>query len=723
MKFIKIQYVVFLFFFLVVTNYSGTVSGKVTDTEKGEPVADALVELVGINNTGPTGDSLFFSTNTDVNGEFLFENIPAGEFLIIVNAEGFQRFTSDNFELGENEVRSDFAFELEALLYYNLIGFVIDSKTEAKIPNALIVISNEIDARQTVSDQDGRYELQQVPEGSYSIDVSADGYKELGGNFLVVFEGTEQDQKLDIFLEPVIETSGKISGKVFFDDSGDPVGGAELEFINQNDGSFYTFSITASDGSYSVDIVPGNYIVRCTYIGPFSAFFYRYSEFYDDVRNPSDATLVLVNENEKKSNIDFGIPDPVGLSTITVSGKVTDTQNNPLENALITVENNPYIIPEFIGLDSTNYFTKTNIDGEYELTFDSRINPQSSFIVRVDADDHYPQYYDRKFSNISADAFFVFGDTTFTDIDFELVRYDDSNDGSISGRVTDKDGNSIAGTKVFFDNPLVLAFAPVFTETDSSGFYEMNGLMLGDYYVSFSAEGFVPELYDDKKKWDEAEFVVVQGKVENIDAQLDRVETGEEGNLIAGKIKSADDGSIIQGALVTLQNKNNESVKFAYSDNEGNYEIDKISPAEYTLVISHIDFHSESRPINITNNDQPLLVENASLFGRAITDVDDNNNTKEIPKEIQLNNNYPNPFNPSTTIEFGINQAQQVRLIIYNMLGQQVKELVNEFVPAGNYRLSWDAKDNNGNEVSTGIYLYSLEAGSFKQVKKMILAK
>ena len=518
MRLVNLQLFIFIFLLLPAINYSGTVSGNVTEKESGEPVVDATIELLGIDTLGTTGDSLFFNTGTNENGEYLLENIPAGEYTITVIAEGYLRVTSEIFELTENEVKSDFSFELETLLFYNLTGFVIDSRTEAKIPNTLIVISNEFNARETVSDQDGRYELLQVPAGTYSISVSADGYKDLGQNFLVILEGDDQDQELDIFLEPVVETSATISGKVFFDDSGDPVGGAEIEFINQNDGSFYTFDLSKSDGSYSAGLIPGSYIVRCSYAGSFSAFFYFYSEFYDDVRNPSDATIVTVNENEEIENIDFGIPDPVGPSTITISGKVTDTQNNPVENALITIEKNPYIVPEFVGFDSTNYFAETNLDGEYEFTFVSYVNPSNSFIVRADADDHYPQYYDGKFSNISADVLFAFGDTTFTDIDFELVEYDNTNDGSISGRVTDNDGKPIAGAEVFFNNPLLLTFVPIFTVTDSSGFYEIGGLILGDYYVSFSAEGFVPELYDDKKKWDEAEFVVVQGKVENIDA-------------------------------------------------------------------------------------------------------------------------------------------------------------------------------------------------------------
>lgn len=720
----NLQYLVFLFFISFIVNYSATISGKITDKDNSEAIADATVELFGINNSGVTGDSLFFSTNTDENGDYLFESLPAGEYFIIIAAEGFQRLASDSFELAENEEKSDLNFELEALLLYNLTGYIIDNQTEDKIPNASIVISNEFYFEQVTSDENGQYELLQVPGGIYSFNVSADGYKDLGeANFSISLEGTEQSQELDFFLEPVLEAYSKISGRIFFDDRGDPVGGAEIEFINQNDGTFYTFSVSTSEGSYTAAVSAGSYIVRCSYIGPFSAFFYFYTEFYDDARNPSDAAIVTIGENEEIENIDFGIPDPVGISTITISGNVKDSENNPIENAQITIEKNPYIVTEFIGTDSTNYFVKTDENGDYELTFSSIINPRNSFIVRADADNYYPQFYNGKFSYISAEVLYAYGDTSISDINFELIEYNDSNDGSISGRVTDNEGNPIVGAEVYFTNPILMTFVPVLTETDSLGNYEMNGLMYGDYYVSFTAEGFVPELYDDIKKWDEADLVAVQGKVENIDAKLDRVDTQNFSNLLAGKIKNADNGTVIQGAFITLQNSEGESKKFAYSDKEGNYEIRGVTPSEYTLLVSHMDFHSETRSITIANNSQSLLIENAALFGRSITDVEDNNDHQEIPKEIKLKSNYPNPFNPTTTIEFSLNSAQQVKLTIYNMLGQQVKELVNGFTQAGNYRITWDAKDNYGNEVSTGIYLYSLKAGNFQQVKKMVLAK
>jgi hypothetical protein len=99
-----------------------------------------------------------------------------------------------------------------------------------------------------------------------------------------------------------------------------------------------------------------------------------------------------------------------------------------------------------------------------------------------------------------------------------------------------------------------------------------------------------------------------------------------------------------------------------------------------------------------------------------ITDVDDSN--YEQPHDFMLNQNYPNPFNPSTTISFSIPVEGNVSLKIFNVIGQQVDELVNDNLSAGNYSFIWNAKDQ-----ASGIYFYNLTTDSFSETKKMILLR
>ena len=80
-------------------------------------------------------------------------------------------------------------------------------------------------------------------------------------------------------------------------------------------------------------------------------------------------------------------------------------------------------------------------------------------------------------------------------------------------------------------------------------------------------------------------------------------------------------------------------------------------------------------------------------------------------------------MNPTTNIEFVIPEPARVKVEIYNILGEKIVTLVDEKLSAGYKIVEWDGKDNQGNEVSTGIYFYKLKAGDFTQTKKMVLLK
>jgi len=104
----------------------------------------------------------------------------------------------------------------------------------------------------------------------------------------------------------------------------------------------------------------------------------------------------------------------------------------------------------------------------------------------------------------------------------------------------------------------------------------------------------------------------------------------------------------------------------------------------------------------------------------------DNGNSTEIPTKYDLAQNYPNPFNPTTTIKYsiplvetqGIASLQSVTLIVYDILGREVATLVNQKQAPGNYSVKFDAS-----KLSSGIYFYKLQSGSFAVTKKMILMK
>lgn len=117
--------------------------------------------------------------------------------------------------------------------------------------------------------------------------------------------------------------------------------------------------------------------------------------------------------------------------------------------------------------------------------------------------------------------------------------------------------------------------------------------------------------------------------------------------------------------------------------------------------------------------------DSLTLFGPAgatVTDVAQENESMG-PTTYQLLQNYPNPFNPETTIKYQVPKTSPVSLVIYNLLGQRVRTLVEEIKEPGYYQISWDGLDKRGNQVASGVYFYRLESGPYTKTRKMSLLK
>jgi flagellar hook assembly protein FlgD len=93
------------------------------------------------------------------------------------------------------------------------------------------------------------------------------------------------------------------------------------------------------------------------------------------------------------------------------------------------------------------------------------------------------------------------------------------------------------------------------------------------------------------------------------------------------------------------------------------------------------------------------------------------------PQPNRLKGNYPNPFNPSTTIEYSIQNPGNMELSIYNLRGQKVKSLVNEYKGSGLHKVVWNGTDDQGREVGSGIYLVRMQSSGFSTSKKITLIK
>lgn len=189
----------------------------------------------------------------------------------------------------------------------------------------------------------------------------------------------------------------------------------------------------------------------------------------------------------------------------------------------------------------------------------------------------------------------------------------------------------------------------------------------------------------------------VSGSVTPIPAEWKKIANNKYGLFSKEKITN---GDLIGENLSNLQSNGGWFKKL---ENKKVYFINQ-NPVSSPILIS-------DSPINlsgIVNNGRKIIVNSV------VTDVEDNS----IPTEFKLDQNYPNPFNPSTTISYQLPATGFVTLKVYNVLGEEVAELVNENKPAGNYSVNF-----NATELASGMYIYKISAGNFIQTKKMILMK
>ncbi len=108
---------------------------------------------------------------------------------------------------------------------------------------------------------------------------------------------------------------------------------------------------------------------------------------------------------------------------------------------------------------------------------------------------------------------------------------------------------------------------------------------------------------------------------------------------------------------------------------------------------------------------------------RTTFSTDVHNTDGELPEAFALSQNYPNPFNPTTTIEFTLPRRVDLTLSVYNLLGRQVRVLLDGSFPAGSHRAEWDATDYSGSQVASGLYFYRLESSKFIDTRKMLLIR
>jgi len=143
------------------------------------------------------------------------------------------------------------------------------------------------------------------------------------------------------------------------------------------------------------------------------------------------------------------------------------------------------------------------------------------------------------------------------------------------------------------------------------------------------------------------------------------------------------------------------------SETETTYYDENLDAGLYTYYVTALYGEEESDPSNEVE----------------VEIVDSADDVTTVPLVTALRGNYPNPFNPDTTIEFSLQQSDMVTIGIYNSKGQRVKTLLNEFRESGEYSVIWNGRDNQNREVASGVYFYRMKSGRYTSTKKMLMMK
>lgn len=148
----------------------------------------------------------------------------------------------------------------------------------------------------------------------------------------------------------------------------------------------------------------------------------------------------------------------------------------------------------------------------------------------------------------------------------------------------------------------------------------------------------------------------------------------------------------------------------------------KLDPGVKEVTLTPVELQEPDHSLTFYYNDystgQALVKAVRPEFGSLSAGT-----AEALPTAYALSQNSPNPFNPTTTIGFAAPQAGHVKVSVFNILGQNIKDLVDGYMDAGYHEVVWDGKDRSGDAVASGIYFYKINANDFSDTKKMVLLK
>lgn len=396
--------------------------------------------------------------------------------------------------------------------------------------------------------------------------------------------------------------------------------------------------------------------------------------------------IMSFNNNDATTTI-LGTITPLASPVFTITGNVTVPVGQSAQYLSIEIENSSENGDKF-------WDAITDESGNFSIFMDADTSGNPWRLRINNAEVFSPAI-------VSPNEIFLVLDagaaTNYTENNFIFIEAA----AEINGTVKDEDGNPLINTDVYISGNNGNFSRNV--QTDATGTFQI-GLLAGELPTS--------NLWLGSGNSDDTSIV-------SAGVQLPTINSG---NVLTKNLVIYSTNSTITGIVTLNGNPPNMNLEmYANVSDTGSVRTITDLDGNYTLHVSNKLFN-----YNVGTGQLPLNYYYYSIiahpgqtdvnFNFTLTDVEQDQSA--IPNEFSLMQNFPNPFNPSTVIKYTLPIRSMVSLTLYNVLGREVTTLVNEVKEAGKYDI-----DFNGSSLTSGVYFYRLQAGSFVQTRKMILLK
>lgn len=680
----------------------GIITGRVTNASDNSPLAASTVTVILHSSTDPSRPSNGgMSAVTDSNGVYNITGLPSGEYYVAAYHDGFSQLFYDGADdlahatkvtVVEDQTTDQIDFALSRLP--GISGRVVDATDNSPVAHAEIWIQSGNATTKPImfayTDRNGEFHAA-VPAGTYKVRAAAMQYNAEWYNEkldaatadAVVVPGSGTVSGIDFTLS---RFGGAIGGIVT--DGSSPVAGAavkvwavpDVTLPPQNTRRFFASTLTAADGSYELKGLPsGQYYVAAGGRG-------FLQEYYDDAATLQTATPVQVG------TLPVGGINFVLAAGGSISGTVTSAKDNsPIAHAFVSVRGKT--VAYEIG-------ARTDSSGAYSIIG----LPSGEYTVFAVAHGFDAQYYNNVIDPALATAVVVVAPANTNGIDFALATAAPAGTRFAGTVVSAADNSPVPLALVEAVHPQTGATRTTTTRIDGSFSFEApEGSVLRARGI-----GFVGAYMYGNRDWSG-----VPGFTSPSEYTFELEPQQESGlAVLTGRVNDAYTGQALPNAWVFASNE--EGVTwFGTTDQRGSFALNGLSDGSMNIMVSNVLY----TPAN-GNTDVMAGAGNAEMSARRSNGTTGAETPVAIPDKITLSQNFPNPFNPSTTILFTLPTKGRVALRVYSLLGTEVATLVDGEKDAGSHTAVWHA-----DTAPSGLYLYRLESQGTVITRRMTLMK